>query len=102
MLRAITPAHAPYLTGTLKPKAAWLTNYHSFGKSSSLGQYIAEGDLVRQRANHPAIFPFEKPPHRSRKDQEPRAGVTEDEQLHVAAKRRAEPAAMFAKQKGKG
>src|SRR4051812_42801613 len=59
-------------------------------------------DVVRQRANHPAIFPLEKPPHRGREDQEPRAGVTEDEQLHVAAKRRAEPAAMFAKQREKG
>ncbi len=37
----ITPAHAPYLTGTLKPKSAWLTGYRSYLKSSSLGQYIA-------------------------------------------------------------
>jgi hypothetical protein len=37
----ITPRHAPYLTGTLKPQAAWLTNYRSFAKSSSLGQYVA-------------------------------------------------------------
>src|SRR5436309_15302766 len=37
----ITPAHAPYLTGTVKTQGAWLTNTHSFVKSSSLGQYIA-------------------------------------------------------------
>jgi hypothetical protein len=37
----ITPAHAPFLTGTVKAQGAWLTNMHSFVKSSSLGQYIA-------------------------------------------------------------
>ena len=37
----ITPAHAPFLTGTVKAQGAWLTNTHSFVKSSSLGQYIA-------------------------------------------------------------
>jgi len=37
----ITPAHAPYLTGTLKPRAAWVTTYHSLRRSSSLGDYIA-------------------------------------------------------------
>jgi hypothetical protein len=37
----ITPSHAPYLTGTVKPQGAWLSNSHSFTKSSSLGQYIA-------------------------------------------------------------
>jgi phosphatidylinositol-3-phosphatase len=37
----VTPDHAPYLTGTIKPRAAWMTNYHAFPKSSSLGQYIA-------------------------------------------------------------
>ena len=26
----ITPAHAPYLTGTVKPSAAWIRNCHSF------------------------------------------------------------------------
>jgi hypothetical protein len=34
----ITPAHAPFLMGTVKPQGAWLTNDHSFVKSSSLGQ----------------------------------------------------------------
>jgi len=37
----ITPAHAPYLARTLKPRSAWVTAYHSFAKSSSLGDYIA-------------------------------------------------------------
>jgi hypothetical protein len=37
----ITPRHAPFLAGTVKPHGAWLTNMHSFVKSSSLGQYIA-------------------------------------------------------------
>ncbi len=37
----ITAAHAPYMVGNLKPRSAWLPNYRSFVKSSSLGQYIA-------------------------------------------------------------
>src|SRR5689334_15357638 len=37
----ITPAHAPFLTRTIKPRGVWLTNYHSFTASSSLGEYIA-------------------------------------------------------------
>jgi hypothetical protein len=37
----ITRIHAPYLVGSLKPHAAWLTTYHSFTTSSSLGNYIA-------------------------------------------------------------
>jgi hypothetical protein len=37
----VTAAHAPYLTRTLRPQGAWLTNYRAFTKSSSLGQYIA-------------------------------------------------------------
>jgi hypothetical protein len=50
----ITPAHAPYLTGTLKPRSAWVTSYHSFPKSSSLGNYIAltSGQFTRCEANN--------------------------------------------------
>jgi phosphatidylinositol-3-phosphatase len=50
----ITPAHAPFLTGTVKPQGAWLTNNHSFVKSSSLGQYIAmlSGQYTSCEANN--------------------------------------------------
>jgi hypothetical protein len=50
----ITPSHAPYLTGTLKPAAAWMTSYHSFPKSSSLGNYIAmtSGQFTKCEANN--------------------------------------------------
>jgi hypothetical protein len=37
----ITPRHAPFMTGVLKPVATWLLSYHSFTKSSSLGDYVA-------------------------------------------------------------
>ena len=52
--RQITPAHAPYLTGTVKPAAAWMTNYHSFTRSSSLGEYIAmlSGQFTKCEANN--------------------------------------------------
>src|SRR4051794_18295242 len=40
-LEQFTPAHAPFLTSTVKPAGAWLTGYRSFRRSSSLGQYIA-------------------------------------------------------------
>ena len=50
----ITPARAPYLTGTIKPHGAWLTNYHAFRKSSSLGQYVAmvSGQYTRCEAHN--------------------------------------------------
>jgi hypothetical protein len=50
----ITPAHAPFLTGTVKAQGAWLTNTHSFVKSSSLGQYIAmvSGQYTACEANN--------------------------------------------------
>jgi hypothetical protein len=50
----ITPAHAPFLTGTVKAQGAWLTNAHSFVKSSSLGQYIAmlSGQYTACEANN--------------------------------------------------
>ena len=50
----ITAAHAPYLVDTLKPRAAWLTSYHSFTNSSSLGNYIAmtSGQFTRCEANN--------------------------------------------------
>jgi hypothetical protein len=50
----ITPAHAPFLTGTVRPQGAWLTNDHSFRRSSSLGQYVAmvSGQFTRCEANN--------------------------------------------------
>ena len=50
----VTPKHAPFLTGTLKPNGAWLTNYHSFTRSSSLGEYIAlvSGQFTHCEANN--------------------------------------------------
>jgi hypothetical protein len=50
----ITRAHAPYLVDTLKPRAAWVTTYHSFPKSSSLGNYIAmtSGQFTRCEADN--------------------------------------------------
>jgi hypothetical protein len=50
----ITPAHAPFLTGTVRPQGAWLSGYHSFTKSSSLGEYIAmvSGQYTKCEANN--------------------------------------------------
>ena len=50
----ITAAHAPYLVHSLRPHAAWVTSYHSFTRSSSLGQYIAmtSGQFTRCEANN--------------------------------------------------
>ena len=50
----ITPRHAPFLTGTIKPQGAWLTNAHSFTTSSSLGQYIAlvSGQFTKCEGNN--------------------------------------------------
>jgi phosphatidylinositol-3-phosphatase len=45
--------HAPYLDGKLKPRAAWLTDYHSLRHTASLGDYIGmtSGQFTRCEAN---------------------------------------------------
>jgi hypothetical protein len=50
----ITPRHAPFLTGTVRPQGAWVTNEHSFTRSSSLGQYVAmvSGQYTKCEANN--------------------------------------------------
>jgi phosphatidylinositol-3-phosphatase len=50
----ITRRHAPFLTRTLRPRGAWLTNYHSFPSSSSLGEYVAmvSGQYTRCEAHN--------------------------------------------------
>lgn len=50
----VTARHAPYLSGTLRPRGAALTDYHSFTRSSSLGQYIAmvSGQFTRCEADN--------------------------------------------------
>src|SRR5690242_15938483 len=50
----ITARHAPFLTRQLKPRSAWLTNYHSLRhRTSSLGDYIGmtSGQFTRCEAN---------------------------------------------------
>jgi hypothetical protein len=50
----VTAAHAPYITRTLRPEGAWLSNYRTFPQSGSLGQYIAmvSGQFNRCEANN--------------------------------------------------
>jgi hypothetical protein len=53
----ITPQHAPYITGTLIPRAAWLTNYFAL-TDGSLGDYAAmvSGQFVRCESNDDFSF----------------------------------------------
>ena len=50
----ITTRHAPFLTRTVRPQGAWVTNDHSFTRSSSLGQYVAmvSGQFTKCEANN--------------------------------------------------
>ncbi|MEA2218281.1 MAG: phosphatidylinositol-3-phosphatase [Solirubrobacteraceae bacterium] len=50
----VTAARAPYLTRTLRPAGAWLSNYRTFTTSSSLGEYVAmvSGQYTRCEANN--------------------------------------------------
>ena len=50
----ITRAHAPFITGTLEPRAARLTRYSVLPRSSSLGQYIGmmSGQFIRCEADN--------------------------------------------------
>src|SRR4051794_5833131 len=78
----ITPAHAPFLTGTVRPQGAWLSGYHSFTKSSSLGEYVAmvSGQYTKCEANNdlpdhchqrvPSLFSQLAATHRSWRDWE--------------------------------
>jgi hypothetical protein len=50
----ITARHAPFFIGTIKPGGAWVTDYHAFKRSSSLGQYVAmvSGQFTRCEAHN--------------------------------------------------
>jgi phosphatidylinositol-3-phosphatase len=56
-LSQITPQRAPYLTGTLEPKAAWLTRYFAL-TDGSLGDYAAmmSGQFVACEKNNDFSF----------------------------------------------
>jgi hypothetical protein len=53
----VTPRHAPYITGTLIPRAAWLTRYFAL-TDGSLGDYAAmvSGQFVRCERNDDFSF----------------------------------------------
>jgi hypothetical protein len=63
-LNALTPARSPYLTGTLKPRSAYLTRYTGVTLGGSLANYLAmvagrftrcdlADDLPSRRCSHP-------------------------------------------------
>jgi hypothetical protein len=53
----VTPRHAPYITGTLRPNAAWLSRYFAL-TDGSLGDYAAmvSGQFVRCERNDDFSF----------------------------------------------
>src|SRR5262249_2989804 len=53
----ITPRHAPYITGTLRPGGAWLTRYFALA-DGSLADYAAmvSGQFVRCERNNDFSF----------------------------------------------
>ena len=53
----VTAARAPYLTNSVKPKAAWLTRYFAL-TDGSLGNYVAmlSGQFIRCEANNDFSF----------------------------------------------
>src|SRR6476620_8126123 len=55
--RQVAPRNAPYLTGTVSPNGAWLTNYHGL-TDGSLGDYAAmvSGQFVRCEKNNDLSF----------------------------------------------
>jgi len=55
--RQVSPRNAPYLTGTVLPHGAWLTNYHGL-TDGSLGDYAAmvSGQFVRCERNNDFSF----------------------------------------------
>src|SRR6476661_9142362 len=55
--RQVSPRNAPYLTGTVIPNGAWLTNYHGLS-DGSLADYAAmvSGQFVRCERNNDFSF----------------------------------------------
>src|SRR4051812_40382153 len=55
--RQVSPRNAPYLTGTVIPNGAWLTNYHGL-TDGSLGDYVAmvSGQFARCERNNDSSF----------------------------------------------
>src|SRR6478736_2953736 len=55
--RQVSPRNAPYLTGTVIPHGAWLTNYHGL-TDGSLGDYAAmvSGQFVKCERNNDFSF----------------------------------------------
>jgi len=53
----VTAARAPYLTSSIKPRAAWLTHYFAL-TDGSLGNYVAmvSGQFIRCEANNDFSF----------------------------------------------
>src|SRR5438034_1355795 len=53
----VTAARAPYLTGSIKPRAAWLTRYFAL-TDGSLGNYVAmlSGQFIHCEANNDFSF----------------------------------------------
>jgi hypothetical protein len=56
-LSELTPSRAPYLTGTLKPQAAWLTHDRAL-TDGSLGDYVGmmSGQFIRCESNNDFSF----------------------------------------------
>jgi hypothetical protein len=56
-LSELTPRRAPFLTGTLKPRAAWLTRDYAL-TDGSLGDYVGmmSGQFIRCEANNDFSF----------------------------------------------
>jgi hypothetical protein len=56
-LSELTPSRAPYLTGTLKPRAAWVTRYFAL-TDGSLGDYVAmmSGQFIGCERNNDFSF----------------------------------------------
>jgi phosphatidylinositol-3-phosphatase len=56
-LSQVAPAHAPYITGTLQPRAAWLTSYFAL-TDGSLGDYVGmtSGQFIRCERNNDFSF----------------------------------------------
>src|SRR5438874_840369 len=56
----------------------------------------AARDVLGERPDHAAILPLEEPPHGRGEHEHASAFVAEDEQLHIASQRWAEPAMVLA------
>ena len=78
------------------PRPTTLTGAFRFHPAFASRYVSAPHDVIGERRDHAAVFPFVEAPHGRGEHEDAGSGVSELQQLHGAAERWAEPLVVFA------